>query len=99
MQPMPHPDTWFTTWLGEQGLLNAEIIAAYQKKRDEALQNHPFNDPNWPTLGGLLERDGLLTKEQREAGEREAGRREGEFRNWRSQTLQDQNRRPPSGPR
>jgi hypothetical protein len=95
MQPVPHPDTWFIDWLGEQKLLSKDVIQAYQKKRDEALLNHPFSDPNWPTLAGLLERDGLLTKEQRGAGEREADRRRGEFMSWRNQALQDQQRRPP----
>jgi hypothetical protein len=98
MQPMPHPDSWFIEWLGQHNLLNREIVAEYQKKRDAALQDHPLLDPNRPTLGGLLERDGLLTKEQREAGEREAGRRQGEFAAWRSQTLASQERRRPPGP-
>jgi len=95
---MPHSDSWFITWIGEQKLLSPEILTAYQKKRDEAVLNHPFSDPNWPTLGGLLERDGLLTKEQRETGEREAARLEAEFMAWRSQALRDLEQFPPPGP-
>jgi hypothetical protein len=96
MQPVPHPDTWFIKWLGEQKLLSHEILTAYQKKVAEELSNRPLLDPDPPTLGGLLERDGLLTKEQRETGEREAGLRRGQFMAWRSQALRDQERRPPN---
>jgi hypothetical protein len=96
MQPVPDPDSWFIDWLGEQKLLNREIIVAYQKKLDEALRNHPILNPGRPTLAGLMERDGLLTKEQRESGEKEAARRRGEFMSWRVQAMeqQEQRRRP-----
>jgi len=96
MQPVPHPDTWFIEWLGERNLLNREILAAYVKKLAEEQLNAPLLDPDPPTLGGLLERDGLLTKEQRETGEREAGLRRGQFMAWRSQALRDQERRTPN---
>lgn len=92
---MPHPDSWLIDWLVGQKLLTREIIAEYQRKLDLALRDHPFSNPDRPTLGGLLEQGGHLTKAQREAGEKEAARRRGEFANWRSQTLRDQARRPP----
>lgn len=97
VQPVPHPDTWFSTWLDEQKLLNAGVLQAYLRKRDEAALQDPSCDEDPPTLGALLERDGLLTAEQREAGEREAARRCAEFMSWRSQALRDQDRRPPPG--
>lgn len=88
MQPVPEPGSWFITWLGEQKLLNREILVAYQRKLDEERKDRPLLDPNPPTLGGLLERDGLLTREQRETGEREAARRRSEFMTWRAQAIQ-----------
>jgi hypothetical protein len=97
MQPMPHPDSWLITWFGEQHLQNDEILATYVKKVAEAKLQHPLLDPNPPTLGGLLERDGLLTRDQREAGEREAARRQSEFMKWRAQALREQQHRPPPG--
>ena len=94
---MPHPDSWFIQWLGEQKLLTRDLVVEYQRKLEEALRDLQSFDAPIPTLGGLLERDGHLTREQREAGEREAGRRRGEFANWRSKTLSEQQRRPPPG--
>jgi hypothetical protein len=92
MQPVPHPDSWFIDWLGQQKLLDPALVRTYQQKRDAAaLQEDP------PSLGALLERDGLLTPEQRRAGELEAGRRCAEFMAWRSQALRDHDRRRPPG--
>lgn len=97
---MPHPDSWFIEWLAAQSLLSRDIIVEYQRKRDLAVSNRASFDAPMPTLGGLLEQDGLLTKAQREAGEKEAARRQGDFAAWRSRTMEEQERkrRPPSGP-
>lgn len=110
MQPVPHPDSWFIGWLGEQKLLDPALLRTYQQKRDAAaLQEDPPTlgallegdaaalQKGPPSLGALLERDGLLTPEQRRAGELEAARRCAEFMSWRAQALRDRDRRHPPG--
>lgn len=95
MQPVPHPDTWFLDWLAAQKLLTTEILHAAYARLAVERRNAPDDAPE-PTFGQLLEREGLLTRDQREAGEREAAEREAGFMAWRSQALRDQaDRRPP----
>lgn len=98
MQPVPHPDTWFLDWLTAQKLVADEILRAAYVRLEEERRNAPDDAPE-PTFGRLLEREGLLTREQREAGEREAAEREAGFMAWRSQALRDQTERrtPPPG--
>lgn len=92
MQPVPHPDTWFTDWLRAQQLVTPEALRAAVAKLDAELRDAPLLGPR-PTLGGILEREGLITREQREAGERDAEARRGEFMAWRSQALAEQQRK------
>ena len=89
---MPHPDSWFIEWLTAQKLVTVEALRAAQAKRDAETRSAPLLGP-FPTLGEILEREGLITREQREAGEREAGARAGAFMNWRSQAIAEQQRK------
>ncbi len=95
MQAVPHPDTWFIGWLKEQKLASDEILRPLVLRLEEERRKDPEDAP---TLGRLLERGGLLTREQREAGEREAAAREAEFMAWRSKALRDQAEREDSPP-
>lgn len=96
MQPMPHPDSWLIEWVVGMKLATPEQIRDAQRRLEIERANTPLLQAQ-PTLGGRLERDGLLTREQREAGEREANARQASFAAWRSQTMRDQERKPPPG--